>query len=81
MNERELGNILREMYDKQWGGGRVVAIHLFGIQFHNEIDALGGSAAQRVVRESGITPSYHAEVSKGVKLGANVRLIRPYPVE
>ena len=82
MNERELGKILREMYDKEWGGGKAVAVHLFGIQFHKEIDALGRGAVQRiVVEESRMKKGYVREVHKCVKLGSKVRPIRYYPVE
>ena len=79
MSIEELGNILRDMCKARWGGGKVVAIHLFGIQYRQEIEAVPGSGViPRIVEHSGIGRAYQTEVSKGIRLEPNVALKKQY---
>ena len=81
MTIEELGDILRDMREKEWGGGGVVAIHLFGIQYRQEIEAVRireGRAIPRIVEHAGIGNSFATEVSKGMKLEPNVSLKQLY---
>ena len=86
MTIEELGDILRDMREKEWGGGGVVAIHLFGIQYRQEIEAVRireGRAIPRIVEHAGLNPPgfghrWGAEVTKGMKLEPNVELKNPY---
>ena len=77
MTTGEAAQILKRMYDE--GKSRkkaVVAIHLFGIIYANELSHLSVS---QVVEESGIGRSYEAEVSKGCKLAEYVSVVKEFP--
>ena len=55
MTIEELGNILRDMCKARWGGGKSVAIHLFGIQYRKDIEMVPGNGViPRIVEHSGI---------------------------
>ena len=62
----ELGKILREMYDAAIGG-KVSAIHMFGIKYGPIIKAKNYSTAE-IIRVAGIGESYNVEVSKGISI-------------
>lgn len=62
----ELGKILREMYDAAIGG-KVSAIHMFGIKYGPIIKAKNYSTAE-IIRAAGIGESYNVEVSKGISI-------------
>ena len=55
------------MYNNAQDGDKVAMIHLFGIIFADEISC-ANSSVQSITDEAKIPSSYHAEVSKGVKL-------------
>lgn len=76
MTIEELGKILAEVNEKAPRKKLVVWIHLFGIQFHEQIKQYGSKA---VVEASGINLSYFAEVNKGVNLAEYVTLNNPFP--
>lgn len=73
MNSKELGNILKEMYDNAPYKESVTMIHLFGIKYHEEINRIG---IREVVEASGINISYTAEISKALRLAKYVKLIK-----
>ena len=70
MQIAQLAKILSERVEKAAKGERVTQIHLFGIEFAEEI----GSAANQVVEASEIDDSYATEVRKGMRLAKYVRL-------
>ena len=70
----EAGRKLREMYDTAPDGEQVCHIHLFGIQFADE---LHGLTNQAIVDQAGIPKTYATEVAKGRKLAKYVCRLRP----
>ena len=70
MQISKLAEILSDRVAKAGKGERVTQIHLFGIQFADEI----GSAANQVVEASEIDNSYATEVRKGMRLAKYVQL-------
>lgn len=60
----ELGNILSDMYNSS--ENKTTAIHMFGIKYGEIIR--NKYSANEIVRASTIPESYHAEVSKGVRI-------------
>lgn len=68
MQIEQLATILNERVRKAEKGERVTQIHLFGIEFADEI----GSAATKVVEASEIDNSFATEVRKGIKLARYV---------
>ena len=66
LSVEDLGKILREMYDAAIGG-KVSAIHMFGIKYGPIIKAKNYSTAE-IIRISGIGESYNVEVSKGISI-------------
>ena len=71
MQIERLAAILTERVANAPKGDRVTRIHLFRIEFAEEI----GDAATRVVQASDVDDSYATEVRKGMKLAKHVRLI------
>lgn len=67
MTESKLGGILKNMYDNAHEGEKVVNIHLFGIKYASIISDNNFRPAE-IVRCSGLSNTYTAEVSKGMKL-------------
>ena len=63
----ELGAILKEMYDSPDASGKVTAIHLFGIKYGGIIKE-NGYYSNAIVAASGISESYHVEVTKGLRI-------------
>ena len=66
LSVQQLGEILKQMYDAAVGG-KVSAIHMFGIKYGPIIKAKNYSTAE-IVRISGIGESYNVEVSKGISI-------------
>lgn len=66
LSVEDLGKILRDMYDAAIGG-KVSAIHMFGIKYGPIIKAKNYSTAE-IIRLSGIGESYNVEVSKGISI-------------
>ncbi|MCB2085889.1 MAG: hypothetical protein H6920_00620 [Sphingomonadaceae bacterium] len=69
MQISQLAKILSERVANAGKGERVTQIHLFGIEFADEI----GSAANQVVEASDIDNSYATEVRKGMRLAQFVQ--------
>lgn len=69
MTEKELSNILADMYNNAVKGESVSMIHLFGIKYADEIKEHG---VREIVERSGLNSSYATEVSKGMKLAKYV---------
>ena len=65
MNERELIQKLKELYENAESGQKVSSIHLFGIQYAEE---LKGKNLQKIAEEATGNVSYNTEISKGRKL-------------
>ena len=73
MTLKELGMKLNEMYNNAPKGSSVLMIHLFGIKKAKEIK--GSKYSQKdIIKESGISTSYFAELNKGVKLAEYVSI-------
>ncbi len=62
----DLGHILRKMYDEAIGG-KVSAIHMFGLKYGAAIKANDYSISE-IIRIAGISDSYNVEVSKGISI-------------
>lgn len=70
MDAKQLGMMLKEVYDNAPRGRSVAMIHLFGIDHSNDILKAG---IREVIEEAGIGSSFKAELSKGVNLADYVR--------
>lgn len=66
----EAARKLREMYDDPLTG-KAVSIHLFGIQYANQIQEL---TTQEIVDLAGLPASYQVEVNKGKNLAQYVQI-------
>ena len=75
MSEYGLGLKLREMYDNAPKGELVMHIHLFGIKYADEIKD-NRYSVKEIVKSAELQESYHAEVSKGIKLAKYVEMKR-----
>ena len=64
LSVKELGDILSDMYNSS--ENKTTAIHMFGIKYGEIIR--NKYSANEIVRASTIPESYHAEVSKGVRI-------------
>ena len=64
-----LAQILADMYANAPHGRRVTNIHLFGIDYNEEIRQAG---VYDVVVAAGIPETYVTEVNKGINLAAHV---------
>lgn len=71
MTLNELARKLSEMYNNAPKGDSVAMIHLFGIKYAKEIKESEYSKKD-IITQSGIRPSYLAELTKGVKLAEYV---------
>jgi len=73
----ELAKKLSEMYENSPEGEKVSMIHLFGIRYSNEINKnnyVAGEIINNTKLRNGekMKASYHAEISKGVKMSKHV---------
>ena len=73
MDKEELALILRERYDKAKRNEASMEIHLFGIEYAKEIRE-GDFTVTELVELAGLGKGYAAEVSKGMKLAAHVKI-------
>lgn len=71
MNLREAARILSETYANAPDGEKVVRIHLFGIQYAEELQGL---SMPELLALSELPASYGTEIKKGMKLAAFVQL-------
>lgn len=74
MEKMELAKILRERYEKAKRNEAAMEIHLFGIEYADEIRE-GNYPVIELVELAGIGKGYAAEVSKGVKLASHVKIL------
>ncbi|KRE45878.1 hypothetical protein ASG81_12455 [Paenibacillus sp. Soil522] len=71
MTKNELGEILKQMYDKAPQGYQVANIHYFGVKYAEVINRYNYNVKD-IIGLSGLNPSYATEVSKGIKLSKYV---------
>ena len=67
MTERELGKILKEMYDNAQEGYQTTNILLFGVEYAPTIIEEKIKPTD-IVRAAGLHPSFSIELRKGIKL-------------
>ncbi|WP_042372131.1 HTH-like domain-containing protein [Bacteroides neonati] len=67
----ELGHKLKWMYEKAPKGEKVAMIHLFGIEYANEIKKY---SIKDIVNAANMPKSYGTEVAKGVHLSRFVSI-------
>jgi hypothetical protein len=73
LEDYELANKLRSMYDSARRNEAVCQINLFGIMYAKDIQD-GGYSLKHIVELSGISKGYLTEISKGIKLSKYVVL-------
>ena len=73
MDIEELALILRERYEKAKRNEASMEVHLFGIEYAEEIRESDYKVAE-LVELAGISKGYAAEVSKGMKLASRVKI-------
>lgn len=73
MSEEELARILRRRYKSAKCKEITLQVHLFGIEYGDEIRK-SRYKISRIVELSGLDKGFSAEVSKGVKLAPYVSL-------
>ena len=67
-SERELGGILKDMYEVgNTNHSQVACVHLFGLKFGQNIRA-NKLSVKDIVSEAGLSYNYIVEINKGVKL-------------
>lgn len=71
MKQEQLAIILRERYEAAKRNEASMQVHLFGIDFGEEIRECGYKISD-IVRLAGLDKGYVSEVSKGVKLSSIV---------
>lgn len=69
MRIEELAFILSDMYTNAEKGEKMTMIYLFGIRYHKEIS---NYTAKEVVKMAGMRISFHAELSKALRLARYV---------
>lgn len=72
MAPEELTDRLREMYDNAPDKESTTMIRLFGIVYANELRDCG--APMTDIAKNSVGHSYHAEISKGIRLARYVEL-------
>ena len=70
---KELGSILKEMYDNALDGEKVTMIYLFAVSHAKEIQK-NKYRVSEIVRHSTISQNYMIEVSKGIKLAKYIEI-------
>jgi hypothetical protein len=73
VTERELGQVLYQMYSTADHGKRVAQIHLFGIKYA-DIILRNHLSVRNIIQYSGLNSSYATEVSKGINLAEYVEV-------
>ncbi|WP_326906653.1 HTH-like domain-containing protein [Sedimentibacter sp. MB31-C6] len=74
MTVKQLGKILKEMYDSAQEGYQLTNILLFGIEYAPVILEEDYKTTD-IVRASGLHPSFSIEVRKGIKLSKFVTAV------
>lgn len=75
MTKHDLGQILNKMYFESQDGETVAMIHLFGIQYADQIKTSEATAAE-LAKLAKIPKSYATEISKGIRLAKYVTVIK-----
>ena len=73
MSEEKLSILLRDRYEKAKRNDATLQIHLFGIEYANEIRK-SNYPVTKIVERAGIGKGYASELSKGMKLSEYVRI-------
>lgn len=73
MTQNELSNKLKIMYDNAPKGEKAVTVHLFGIQYANELSDKN-ITIKEVVKAAKVPNSYYVEVAKGINLARYVKI-------
>jgi len=72
MKAEELSLILKKMYEDAPKGDSSTMIRLFGIKYAEELRGCGVPMTE--IANKSVGSSYHAEISKGVRLAKYVQL-------
>jgi hypothetical protein len=67
-----LGDALRELHRSFPAGEKTTAIHLFGVKYADQMEALTRADLDRVSEAAGLKPIHGLELRKMVKLGRYV---------
>ena len=73
MTKQDLSTELKSMYENAQKGDGTTMIRLFGIKYAEELKECGVSMTE-IATLSGVGASYHAEISKGIRLAKYVKL-------
>lgn len=73
----DLSKKLKSMYENALKGEKAVSIHLFGIEYADEIRKSNYSISE-IVELAGISKSYVVEVNKGINISKYVTLKRKW---
>ena len=73
MTIQDLADQLRQDYDTAEEGKKVIAVHLFGIQWARELE---GMSCKEIAIRAGIHESYATEIRKGANLADYVSIRR-----
>jgi len=73
MTKQDLSIELRNMYENAQKGDGTTMIRLFGIKYANELKECAASMTE-IATLSEVGASYHAEISKGIRLAKYVQL-------
>ena len=73
MTKQNLSIELKKMYTNALQGDKTTMIRLFGIKYAQELQECEASMTE-IAELSGIAASYHAEISKGIRLAKYVTL-------
>ena len=71
MTSDQLVKALKDAYASAPKGDKVVAVHLFGIRFSDE---LKGHSTHEIAERAGISKSYGTELRKGMRLAPHVSI-------
>lgn len=71
----DLSKKLKSMYENALKGEKAVSIHLFGIEYADEIK-MNNYSISEIVELAGISKSYVVEVNKGINISKHVTLKR-----
>ena len=78
MTVDEAARILRQMYRAgatKGRGQKTTGIHLFGIQYADDISHLG---IRDILLQAGMSEKYYTEIRKGIKLAEYVKVVKDF---
>ncbi len=73
MTKQDLASELKSMYENVPKGDSTTMIRLFGIKYATELKNCESSMS-KIAELSEVGVNYHAEISKGIRLGKYVKL-------